>query len=383
MDIIVKDLGSVEEKSASQKEQEVLDKVSITNTDTKIELENTVEQVVESTPPEQESVEATVEAPKEDNTQSSELKEEDVLSFIKNRYDKDVTSVSDLLANKEANQNIPEDVAAYLEYRKETGRSFEDYSKLNRDFKAMDEKQLLREYYSSTEDTLDSDDIQYMLDDLSYDEELDEENVIKKKKLAFKKEIGKARKFFDKQKEMYKEPLESSKASFSKEQEEKLEAYNQYVNDAQTYEEEAKRKRDWFLNKTEEVFHPEFKGFDFKVGEDKVITFLPSKNVSEIKRLNSDSMNFIKKYLDDESGLINDAAGYHRAVSIATNPERFAKFFYEQGQSDGTTDMTKKIKNVNMSTRNAPQVTKKDGMTIRAINPSEGRGLKIRSNKNK
>lgn len=383
MDIIVKDLGSVEEKSASQKEQAVLDKVSITNTDAKIELENTVEQVVESTPPEQESAEATVEAPKEDNTQSSELKEEDVLSFIKNRYDKDVTSVSDLLANKEANQDIPEDVAAYLEYRKETGRSFEDYSKLNRDFKAMDEKQLLREYYSSTEDTLDSDDIQYMLDDLSYDDEVDEENVIKKKKLAFKKEIGKARKFFDKQKEMYKEPLESSKASFSKEQEEKLEAYNQYVNDAQTYEEEAKRKRDWFLNKTEEVFHPEFKGFDFKVGEDKVITFLPSKNVSEIKRLNSDSMNFIKKYLDDESGLINDAAGYHRAVSIARNPERFAKFFYEQGQSDGTTDMTKKIKNVNMSTRNAPQVTKKDGMTIRAINPSEGRGLKIRSNKNK
>lgn len=379
MDIIVKDLGSAEEKSASQKEQEVLDKASVQNTEATKETETPVEEVVESTPPEQESAEA----PKEEKPQSSELKEEDVLSFIKNRYDKDVSSVSDLFASKEANQEIPEDVAAYLEYRKETGRSFEDYSKLNRDFKAMDEKQLLREYYSATEDSLDSEDIQYMLDDLSYDDEVDEENVIKKKKLAFKKEIGKARKFFDKQKEMYKEPLESSKASFSKEQEEKLEAYNQYVNDAQTYEEEAKRKRDWFLNKTEEVFHPEFKGFDFKVGEDKVITFLPSKNVSEIKRLNSDSMNFVKKYLDDESGLINDAVGYHRAASIAQNPERFAKFFYEQGQADATTDVTKKIKNVNMSMRNTPQVTKKDGMTIRAINPSEGRGLKIRSNKNK
>jgi uncharacterized protein (DUF2164 family) len=378
MDIIVKDLGSVDEKSASQKEQEVLDKAS-----DKTSEDTTVEKVVESTPPVQESVEAPAETPIEEITQSSELKEEDVLSFIKSRYNKEVASVEDLLATKQSNQELPEDIAAYLEYKKETGRSFADYSKLNRDFKAMDEKQLLREYYSTTEDSLDEDDIQYMLDDFNYDEEVDEDNIVKKKKLAFKKEVGKARKFFEKQKEMYKEPLESSGKSFSKEQQEKLDAYNQYVNDAQTYEEEAKRKREWFLNKTEEVFHPEFKGFDFKVGEDKVITFLPSKNVSEIKKLNSDSMNFIKKYLDEESGLINDAVGYHRAASIAQNPERFAKFFYEQGQADATTDVTKKIKNVNMSTRNAPQVTKKDGMTIRAINPSEGRGLKIRSNKNK
>jgi len=112
-----------------------------------------------------------------------------------------------------------------------------------------------------------------------------------------------------------------------------------------------------------------------------VITFLPSKNVSEIKRMNSDSTNFINKFLDEETGLVSDAQGYHRALAIAQNPERFARFFYEQGQSDATTDVTKKIKNVNMSTRNAPQVAKKDGMTIRAINPSEGRGLKIRSNK--
>ena len=292
-----------------------------------------------------------------------------------------MSSVSDLFATKEANEQIPEDVAAYLEYRKKTGRSFADYSKLNRDFGAMDEKQLLREYYSATEDALDAEDIDYMMDDFSYDAEMDEENVIKKKKVAFKKEIGKAKKFFSSQKEMYKEPLESSTAAFSLEQKEQLEAYNKYVLDAKTFDEEAKRKRDWFLNKTDEVFHNEFKGFDFKVGEDKTITFLPTKNVDEIKRLNSDSSNLFKRFIDEETGLVSDAAGYHRAVSIAQNPERFAKFFYEQGQSDGTTDVTRKMKNVNMSTRDAPQVTKKDGMTIRAINPTEGRGLKIRSNK--
>jgi len=376
MEIKVRDLGSSEEKSVAEKEQEVLNKAA-----EKTEAVEQVPVVEDTTPQATESVEAPVETPKEEITQSSELNEEDVLSFIKNRYNKDVSSVSDLFEQKESNTELPEDVAAYLEYRKETGRSYEDYSKLNRDFNAMDEKQLLREYYAATEEALDSEDIDYMMDDFSYDADIDEENVIKKKKVAFKKEIGKAKKYFEKQKEMYKEPLESSTASISQEQQEKLEAYNKYVQDAQTYEEEAKRKRDWFLNKTEEVFHPEFKGFDFKVGEDKVITFLPSKNVSEIKRMNSDSTNFVKKFLDNETGLVSDAQGYHRALSIAQNPERFAKFFYEQGQADATTDVTKKIKNVNMSTRNAPQVVKKDGMTIRAINPSEGRGLKIRSNK--
>jgi hypothetical protein len=377
MEIKVKDLGSVDEKSMAEKEQEVLDKAA-----EKTQAVENVNVVEETTPQQTESVEAPAETPKEEiETQSSELNEEDVLSFIKNRYNKEVSSVGDLFEKKESNVEIPEDVAAYLEYRKKTGRSFEDYSKLNRDFSAMDEKQLLREYYSATEDALDSEDIDYMMEDFSYDADIDEESVIKKKKVAFKKEIGKAKKFFEKQKEMYKEPLESSVESISQEQQENLEAYNKYVQDAQTYEEEAKRKRDWFLDKTEEVFHPEFKGFDFKVGEDKVITFLPSKNVSEIKRMNSDSTNFINKFLDEKTGLVSDAQGYHRALAIAQNPERFAKFFYEQGQSDATTDVTKKIKNVNMSTRNAPQIAKKDGMTIRAINPSEGRGLKIRSNK--
>jgi len=381
MDIKVKDIGVKEEKSLSQKEEEVINKASEDVKETSAPVEQ-VDTSDESTTPtqEQESVQPQSETQK-DITQSSELNEEDVLKYIKNTYNKDVSSVNDLFAEKEKPQELPEDVSAFLEYRKKTGRGFEDYVKLNRNFKDMDETQLLREYYQATEEDLDAEDIQYMMEDFAYDSEVDEENVIKKKKLAFKKEIGKARKFFEEQKEMYKEPLESSTASISKEQEEQLAAYDQYVKDAQTYEEEIKRRRDWFLKKTDEVFDTEFKGFDFKVGEDKVITFLPSKDVEGIKRVNSGANALAEVYLDSETGLIKDASGYHRAISVARNPERFAKFFYEQGKADATEDVTKKIKNVNMTTRSAPQVVKKDGMTIRALNPSEGRGLKIRSKK--
>ena len=381
MDIKVKDIGVKEEKSLSQKEEEVISKASEDVKETSAPVEQVDTSNESATPTqEQESVQPESETQK-DITQSSELKEEDVLRYIKNTYDKDVSSVNDLFTEKEKPQELPEDVSAFLEYKKKTGRGFEDYVKLNRNFKDMDETQLLREYYQATEEDLDAEDIQYMMEDFAYDSEVDEENVIKKKKLAFKKEIGKARKFFEEQKEMYKEPLESSTATFSKEQEEQLAAYNQYVKDAQTYEEEFKRKRNWFLEKTDEVFDTEFKGFDFKVGEDKVITFLPSKDVEEIKKVNSNGSFMAETYMDKETGLIKDASGYHRALSVARNPDRFAKFFYEQGKADATEDVTKKIKNVNMTTRSAPQVVKKDGMTIRALNPSEGRGLKIRSKK--
>ena len=242
MDIKVKDIGVKEEKSLSQKEEEVISKASEDVKETSAPVEQ-VDTSNESTTPtqEQESVQPESEA-QENITQSSELKEEDVLKYIKNTYDKDVSSVNELFAEKEKPQELPEDVSAFLEYKKKTGRGFEDYVKLNRNFKDMDETQLLREYYQATEEDLDAEDIQYMMEDFAYDSEVDEENVIKKKKLAFKKEIGKARKFFEEQKEMYKEPLESSTATFSKEQEEQLEAYNQYVKDAQTYEEEFKRE---------------------------------------------------------------------------------------------------------------------------------------------
>ena len=93
-----------------------------------------------------------------------------------------------------------------------------------------------------------------------------------------------------------------------------------------------KRKRNWFLEKTDEVFDTEFKGFDFKVGEDKVLTFLPSKDVEEIKKVNSEGNFFTEMYMDKDTGLIKDASGYHRALSVARNPDRFAKFFMNKAK---------------------------------------------------
>jgi len=368
MELKVRALDGTEEKSVQEVEQELLEKAEGTPQE-----ETPVEETKE---PVAEKVEETVEP--EAPAQSSELSEEDVLSYIKNRYDKQIDSVEQLFETTETNQELPEDIAAYLEYKEKTGRGINDYVKLNRDFNSMNEEDLLKEYYLATEEAIDEDDVDIFMSEFDYDEDVDEEKEVKKIKLAKKKAIAKAKKFFNEQKEMYKQPLESSTAAISKEDKEALEAYQQYINESKTYEEETSKKRDWFLKKTNEVFN-DFKGFDFKLGEDKIVSYTPT-NVDEIKESNSDVNKFFTSFLNKD-GLLEDAKGFHRALTIAQNPERFAKFFYEQGLSDATEDVTRKIKNVNMSDRKTPEIAKKDGVQIRALNQDSGRGLRIKSKK--
>ena len=313
-----------------------------------------------------------------DTPQENELKEEDVLSYIGKRYNKQISSFDELMAERGQAEEMPEDVAAYMKYKKDTGRGFEDFIKLRKDFETMDQDDLLKEYISSTQQGLDPDDIEVMMEDYSYDEDLDDESTVKRAKLAKKKAVAEAKKFFTQQKEQYKTPLESSTASVSDEEKETYESYKQYTKQSKTLQEENERKAKWFANKTDELFNGEFKGFEFKI-DDKTVKFTPG-DASELKKAQSSPMNFIGKYLD-ESGMIKDAVGYHRALAVAMNPEKFAKFFYEQGAATATDDVMRKTKNINMSERRAPEVTSTGGFQVKAVNPDSGRGLKIHSAK--
>lgn len=307
----------------------------------------------------------------------AELRDEDVLSYIGKRYNKQINSLDDLVAERENAEPLPDDVAAYMKYKKDTGRGFEDFLSLKKDFDTMNPDQLLKEYLTATQEGLDGDDIESLMDDYRFDEDLDDESTVKKVKIAKKKVLAEAKKYFNSQKEKYKMPLESSAAYISNEEKEVYESYKQYIKQAKSVDEETKRKRQWFDQKTDEVFNNEFKGFEFNVN-DKRIMFSPG-DANELKRSQATPQNFINKFLD-EQGLIKDASGYHRSLSIAMHPDKFAKFFYEQGLADATDDVTRKIKNINMSDRKAPEIGKPSGgMQVRAVNPDSGRNLKIRS----
>jgi hypothetical protein len=385
MELKVRAVDAVEEKSVQEVEQELLEKHEekfndsneTTEQTPQIKMDFAEESVVKDTPKAEETSEETPGPVQE----QAELSEEDVLSYIGKRYGKEINSLDELNATREEAEQLPEDVAAYFKYKKETGRGIEDYVKLQRDFSAMNPDSLLREYLTVTEgEGLDAEDIDSLMEDYSWDEELDEESVIKKTKLAKKKTIAKAKKYFNEQKELYKQPLESRPVVDSQSNNEELQEYRQYLESVKTQQQESEAKRNWFLKETDKVFTEDFKGFDF-VLDDKTVTFSPG-DVQTIKKSQETPMNFINKYLDDK-GLVSDAAGYHRALSIAMNPDKFANFFYEQGKSEATEDVIRKTKNINMSERRAPEVTNKGGFQVKSVNPDSGRGLKIRSIKRK
>ena len=374
MEIKVKDIGLSEEKSKAEIEQELLEKHEEKFEDSQAEPEK-----VEATEVKEEKKEEPVaEEVNEEKAPSSELSDEDVLTYIKNRYDKEITSVDDLLAEKESAPELPEDVSMYLKYKQETGRGIEDFYKTQRDFDTMDDDSLIAEFIAHNEEGLDAIDIQDIMDDkFGFDEELDDPKDIKRKKLSKKRELAKARKFLNEQKDKYKVPLESSGDGLSADQQENLNAYKKYIDESNTIKEAAEKRYDYFLNKTKEVFANDFKGFDFTLGENKY-TYKPGTS-EELSNTQSDINNFVKKYTD-ENGLMKDAAGYHKALSVAMNPEKFAQYFFDQGVSSAVDNVTKKSKNINMEMRQSPQVTIKDGRKIRSIgNQSSGRGLKIRS----
>ena len=317
----------------------------------------------------------------EEQTPVSELNDADVLSYIKNRYDKDIESVDQLFETKESNEELPEDVSAYFKYKKETGRSIQDFVKLQQNYDEMDSDKLLSQYYSQTEEGLDSEDIKDLMEDkFGYDEDLDDPTEIKKIERAKKRELVKAKKFLNEQKDKYNIPLESSGDGLSGEELENFNSYKSYVEESTTAKEAQKKRYDYFLDKTDEVFNDEFKGFEFSVGE-KSFTFKPGDK-DELKSKQSDVNNFVNKFMDKDSGLMNDAKGYHRAMSVAMNLDKFAEFFFNQGMTDAINNVSKKSKNINMDVRSTPQNFSKDGLKIRAVgDSSSGKGLKIRSAK--
>ena len=375
MEIKVKAVDGNTQKSKAEIEEQLLQKHEAQ------QQENQAEKKPEKVEPQAEVKEKPAEETPavEEKTPSSELNDEHVLNFIKERYNKDINSVEELFETKESNVELPDDVKLYFDYKKETGRGIEDFYKLQKNYDDMDEDSVLADYLSVQEEGLDAIDIQDIMDDrFGFDKEEDDEKDIKKKKLAKKRELAKARKFFKEQKDKYKVPLESSGGGLSDEQENNLNAYKTMLEESNSQKEAVQLMRRNFEVRTNKVFGDEFKGFEFSVSDDKSILYKPG-TAEELKNKQMDFNNFVSKY-NDENGLMKDAAGYHRAMSIAMNPEKFAKFFYEQGVAATVDDVARKSKNINMDVRRAPQLSTKNSLKIKAVgDTSSGRGLKIRS----
>ncbi len=359
-----------EEKSTAEKEAELLEGLedhSGGQDTVKIDLSQD-QQPVEEQPQEQEP----------DPVQEPDLDDNKVLSYLGKRWNKEITSLDDLVQERQQAEELPEDVSAFLKYKRETGRGIEDFMKLNVDYSAMDEETLLYQYAKEQNPELDADEVKFELESkFSYDEDFDDEKHIKKVKLERKKELTKARDYFNKLKEQYKVPLESREAFVPQEEREAYESYKQYKQTATGEQEEQLKRSKYFAEKTNELFSDKFEGFKFNIDENKAVTFKPADAKTLLNEQSSLS-NFVNKFLNEE-GYLKDAELFHRAIAIASNPEKFAKFFYEKGMTEAVETVSKESKNIDM-TRQATQVTNKTDGTfqVKAVDSGFGNRLVIK-----
>ena len=270
---------------------------------------------------------------------------------------------------------MPENINKLVSFMKETGGTIEDYTRLNRDYSQLDENSLLREYYKNTKPHLDHEEISFIMEDnFTYDEEADEERDIKKKKLAFKEEIAKAKSFLKETKEKYYDEIKL-RPGVTQDQQKAMDFFNRHNKE----QEKVKRIRDNFETSTKELLNENFEGFDFNVGE-KTFRYNVS-NPSEVVEKQSSLSTFVKKFLNKE-GEISDTAGYHKAVYAARNADTIAQHFYEQGKADAVKDVVAKSNNINAEPRNNPTGDVFiGGLKVRAINGVDSSKLKFKTKK--
>ena len=247
----------------------------------------------------------------------------------------------------------------------ETGGDLNDYITLNQDFSEMDNQALLNEYYTKTKPHLDSEEISFLMEDqFSYDEELDDERIIKRKKLALKEQVANAKSHLDGLKSKYYEDIKAG-SKLTGEQQKAWEFFNRYKRESAEQTTVNKRQHKTFLNKTNKLFDDRFKGFEYNVGEKKFRFNVKDKD--SIKSNQSDINNFIGKFLNEKNEM-SDADGYHKSLFTAMNPDAVANHFYEQGKADALKDSVAKSKNINMDPRQQHSgVVEAGGIKVRVL----------------
>ena len=230
----------------------------------------------------------------------------------------------------------------------ETGGDLEDYVKLNQDYSGLDNHSLLKEYYKATKPHLNFEEIDFLMEDsFAYDEDVDDERDIKRKKLALKEQVAGAKNHLDGLKSRYYEDIKSG-SKLTGEQQKAIDFFNRYNTESKEQEKIAESQQSTFLNKTDNVFNDKFKGFEYNVGEKKFRFNV--RDVNKTKENQSDITNFVGKFLDKKNELL-DAKGYHKSLFSAMNADAIANHFYEQGKADALKDSIAKSKNIDMDPR--------------------------------
>ena len=389
-----------ENPSTAEKEIKVLKKMGLdtgTETVTKVDLrkpkeekdaiqeQSTDEVLVRDESSASEEVQEKNETqPKEPAAESQEKKEaiiEEVEESeqIKKEPIKEEPIVQEANTVEQPEVNVPEGVLELVNFMNETGGSMEDYIRLNKNYEELDNKDLIKEYYATTKPHLTSDEVNFLIDDnYSFDKDIDDPIDIKRKELAYKEEIAKAKQYLEGQKNQYYKEVKNT-GSLSAEQQKAVNFFNRYNTEQQEIAHQQEKASNQFKLKTNEVFNQEFKGFDFNI-DNKTFKY-KLKDVDNVKNTQMDVMNVIGSYLDDNRTL-KDGYGYHKALFAAKNADSIANHFYQLGKTEAVKEIASESKNINMDPRQTSSgVVESGGIKVRAISGDDSSKLRIKLKK--
>ena len=273
---------------------------------------------------------------------------------------------------------LPENVTKLVDFMRETGGTMQDYMRLNTNYDDVDRDVLVKEYYKNTKSHLSTEEIEFMIEDnFAFDEDLDEERDIRRKKLAYKEEVAKARTFLNETKDKYYDEIKLNSPTLTEDQQKASDFFNRYKED----QERNAANHEKFKANTNQLLNEDFEGFDFDLGDKKFRYGV--QNASQVAQKQSDISNFIGKFLGKD-GMIEDTAGYHKALYVGANADKIANHFYEQGKADEIRDIVNKSNNTSSSARKAaPTGAAKFGAyTVKSVSGADSSKLKIKKFKN-
>jgi len=297
-----------------------------------------------------------------------EPKLEDPVEELKEEIEEAVQTAQDTATE------LPENIQKVVDFMNETGGTLEDYVKINQDYSNIDDSTLLYQYYNQTKSHLTKDEIDFLIEDnFSVDEEVDEPKDIKRKKLAYKEEIAKAKSYLEGLKGKYYEEVKLG-SKLTSDQQKAIEFFNTYNSEQSEQQKLQERQVEHFNTESNKVFNEEFKGFEFKVADKKYRFNV--KDAQQVKDRQSDILKVLDKYISKDN-MLQDAAGYHKALFVADNADAIANHFYEQGKADAIKQLDAESKNINMDPRKTGTV-ETGGVKIRAITGDDSSKLKIK-----
>ena len=365
------EITKVELKEPVKRVEEEVTKVVIPKEETKLEdaiqIGETKEVLVEEPSGDSAKVGEQIQEPVEDAKEFTPIKEVEVV-----KVEAEVKEA--LRDEKVLGRQLPENIEKLVSFMEDTNGTVEDYVRLNADYSSVDDKTLLKEYYKKNKPYLDNSDVELLLEDFDYDEDLDEDRDIRKKKLAFKEEVAKAKGFLEETKNKYYDEIKL-RSNVNPDTRKAMDFFNRY----NKQQEVATQQHERFQESTKQLFSDNFEGFDIKVG-DKSYKY-NIQNRDKVAENQSNINNLVGKFLDSD-GNVSDTKGYHKAMYAADNVDKIASHFYEQGKADAVKEVLNKSKNLSDTKARSQQGDVfVNGFKVKAISGTDSTRLKIKTKK--